>query len=94
MRQRLVSGLSTPNYREKGFEAISLLRIATEAARLLGRQTLPQSVSICFEKQMICPLRCAWRCAAVKKSSGLSSLSCIDLEKTDHESAQVSFLES
>jgi hypothetical protein len=39
------------NHREMGFEAISLLRIATDAARLLGRQTLPQSVSICFENK-------------------------------------------
>jgi hypothetical protein len=39
------------NYREMGFEPISLLRIATDAARLLGRQTLPQSVSICFENK-------------------------------------------
>jgi hypothetical protein len=36
---------------------------------------------------MIRPLRCAWGCAAVKKSSGLSSLSRIDLEKTDSEAA-------
>jgi hypothetical protein len=42
----LVSG-----YREMRFEAISLLRIATEADRLLGMQTLPQSVSICFENK-------------------------------------------
>jgi hypothetical protein len=34
-----------------GFEAISPLRIATDADRMLGSQTLPQSVSICFENK-------------------------------------------
>jgi hypothetical protein len=39
------------NYQEMGLEAISLLRIATDADRLLGRLTLPQNVSICFENK-------------------------------------------
>src|ERR1700688_5282104 len=38
-------------YPETGFEDMSLSESQLRVARLLGRQTLPQSVTICIEKK-------------------------------------------
>src|ERR1700675_4534328 len=67
--------------------AICPLQIATDRQAPAWEAGASSKHEHLLRKQMICPVRCAWGCAAVKKSSGLSSPSRIDLEKTDSEAA-------